>query len=348
MKKDRKNTAFSLIILLIVLFCIMIISATLGVADIGFFEGIRILLNKIPIIGGLINTDGIKDIYSTIVLKVRLPRIFMAAIVGSSLSVVGAAYQGMFKNPMADPYVLGISSGSALGASIAIVLGFKKGFMGIGAVGIFAFIFSLLTAFLVYNFARVKNKIPTVNLLLSGIAVSFFCSSLMSVVMMFNRDNLEDIVFWNMGSVAAANWESVFILFVINTIGILLIFSLRRDLNIMSVDEDSAKTLGVEVEKVKKYIIFISSLIVAFTVAQSGIIGFVGLVIPHVVRIIWGPDFKKLIPLSVVVGAIFLVICDTLARILVPPAEIPVGVITSLFGVPFFIYLLNKNKKRGI
>lgn len=283
-----------------------------------------------------------------IVLNLRLPRIILAALIGMGLSMVGAAFQAIFKNPMADPYVLGVSSGAAVGATTAIVLGLNTVFLGIGIITISAFIGSLITTFVVYNIARIGNKIPTVTLLLSGVAVSFFLSSIISLLMVFNRDDLAKIIFWTMGSVSTATWQQVITLMPFITICFILMIAYSKDLNIMLMGDETAKSLGVEVEKVKRLILILSSIVIAVCVSVSGVIGFVGLIIPHIVRMIFGSNHKVLIPFSLIFGALFMIIADTFSRTLAAPAEIPIGAITSLIGAPYFIYLLMKLKKKAM
>ncbi len=331
---------------IVALFGLIILSATQGVANISFMKALRCILCKIPLLGSLIPTNDIEPTQMLIVLNYRLPRIILSALVGAGLSLVGAALQGMFKNPMADPYVLGISSGASLGATIAIVAGLEYTFMGMGVTTFFAFIGSLLTISAVYRVARVGNSVPTTPLLLAGMVFTFMLSSLVSVMMIFNRNQVEKIVFWIMGSVSAASWSQIGMVFPIVLLGTIVIMSFSRDLNIMLTGEETANSLGVEVERVKKYLLLVCSVIVAACVSVSGIIGFVGIIIPHTVRLIAGSDHRGLLPFSIIGGAAFMVICDTIARIAVPPVEIPVGAVTSIFGAPYFIYLLTKSKKK--
>ncbi|MEW8955677.1 FecCD family ABC transporter permease [Clostridium sp.] len=344
--KDHFNLVFILLILVLIL--TMIISVSLGASDISIKDGALILLNRLPIINNYIDDSYIKESTKIILLNIRMPRVLMASLCGSILSVVGGTFQGLFKNPMADPYVLGLSSGAALGASIAIILGLDKYIFGMGLVSIIAFIFSLITAFVVYNLSRVGRKVPTVNLLLSGISVSFFASSIISLIMILNSDKVEKIVFWTMGSLNGASIKEVIMLFIVGIIGITVIIIYSKDLNIITIGEESAVNLGVNTERVKTILIVCSALMISFCVSFTGVVGFVGLIIPHIVRILSGPNHKTLTLLSAVLGGIFLVICDTLSRIVIPPTEIPVGIITSLFGAPFFIYLLNKDKRKGM
>lgn len=344
----KRNHSKILFLVLMILLCFGIIFvSTLGVAKIPFKESIKIILTNIPLIKSQISLEGISESHIVIIQKIRLPRIILSAIIGMALAGSGVIFQGIFKNPMAEPYVLGVSSGAAFGATLAIVLGLESTMLGMGAISIMAFIGAVTTTFIVYNIARIGNKTPVVTLLLAGIALSFLLSSLISLLMTFNREQVEKIVFWTMGSVSSASWSHVMISAPIILLGSIIFTIFSRDLNIMLLGEDSAKNLGVEVEKLKKILLVIASIVAASAVSVSGIIGFVGLVIPHIVRLIVGPDHRVLIPFTLISGAIFMIIADTLARTIMPPIEIPVGVITSLFGAPFFIYLLCKNKKKN-
>lgn len=335
------------IILLGGLFLSVVLSSMVGAASISFTEAVQILLSKIPFAERIFNNTFEKS-HVLIMFNIRLPRIFLSALVGMGLSVVGAAMQGMFKNPMADPGVLGVSSGAALGAAIAISLGVQKFVFGIGIITLFAFMGAIITTVIVYSISRVGGKIPTVNLLLSGVAVSFLFSSLISVIMIFNREKMENIVMWTMGSISAASWKQVAVVAPVVLLGTLAIFIYAKDLNLLSTGSDTALSLGVDVEKTKKILLVISSVLIGACVSVSGVVGFVGLIIPHIIRLVLGSDHRVVLPFSAIIGAIFLVLCDTMARNLVPPSEIPVGVITSIFGAPFFIYLLIKSKRKVI
>mgnify|MGYP001125188364 CR=1 FL=1 len=348
MSSTKKNSYYSItfIIMACILFISIILSSTLGVANITFSNSMQILMGKIPFINKLINVDNISETHKLIIINIRLPRIILSALIGAGLSVVGCVFQAIFKNPMADPYVLGISSGSALGASISIVMGISSMAFGIAGTTFFAFIGAIFTTVLVYFIAKTGTKLPTNTLLLAGVSVSFLFSSINSLIMIFNRDRVEQIVFWTMGSLASATWKQVISLFLFVIIGFILIIIYSRDLNLMLMGDETACNLGIEVNFVKKFLLIVSSIIIASCVSVSGVIGFVGLIVPHITRMIVGPNHKVLIPFSTLGGAIFMIICDTLSRILAPPAEIPVGAITALFGAPYFIYLLIKNKKR--
>ncbi len=344
-KKNHFRILFFL--LLFSLFFLIVFASTLGVAKIPLGDSAKIILNNIPLIKEQISLEGINESYIIIINKIRFPRIILSALIGMALSSSGVIFQGIFKNPMADPYVLGISSGAAFGVTLAVVFGLEATILGIGATTIMAFIGAITTTFIVYNISRIGNRTPIVTLLLSGIAMSFLLSSLISLLMTLNREHVEKIIFWTMGSVSAASWRHVIISAPVILLGSIFFTVFSRDLNLMLLGEDSAKNLGIEVEKLKKLLLVAASIVAGAAVSVSGIIGFVGLVIPHIVRLIVGPDHRVLIPITIISGSIFMIISDTLARTLIPPTEIPVGIITSLFGAPFFIYLLYKNRKKN-
>ncbi|KGM95554.1 iron ABC transporter [Clostridium novyi A str. 4552] len=344
-KKHYKNVFILGIILLIIS---IVFSTYVGVADISFKQTSTIILSKLPILNKYIVLNNIKETSKLIILNLRLPRVILASLVGAGLSVVGASFQSIFKNPMADPYILGVSSGAAFGATLTIILGLSGSFLGVGTTALGAFIGAIMTVTVVYSIARVGKKIPTTILLLSGIAISFILSSFISLIMIFKREQIENIIMWTMGSLGAATWEQVIFLIPFIFIGIVLLHIFSRHLNIMLLGDDTAKNLGINTDKIRKILMIISSIIVAFVVSVSGVIGFIGLIIPHTIRMIFGADNRVIIPFSALGGAIFLILCDTLARILVPPMEIPVGIITSLFGVPFFIKILYSSKKKVI
>ncbi|MFL0267072.1 FecCD family ABC transporter permease [Candidatus Clostridium radicumherbarum] len=342
----RKAYAKIFILSIIVLTATAVGAVNFGAVDISFKDTARIIFNKIPFLNTLISTHGIKESSRIIVLNLRLPRIILATLVGMGLSVVGATYQSIFKNAMADSYVLGISSGAALGAALSIAFGATANALGMGLTTVSAFLGAILTAFFVLNIARLGSKLSDVTLMLAGVSMNFLLSSMISLIMIFKRNEIEKIVMWTMGSVSAGNWKSIYILAPIVFLGTAIICLFLKDLNMMMLGEESAQNLGVEVYKVKVILIAVSTIIVGAVVSFSGIIGFVGLIIPHIVRIALGSDNRVVVPFSASIGALFLILCDTLARSIVPPAEIPVGIVTSIFGVPFFLYLLMKNKKK--
>ncbi|WP_133964463.1 FecCD family ABC transporter permease [Eubacterium limosum] len=315
-----------------------------GITSIPFGEANRILLHEVLHLP--VNMEGISAGNIAIIWNVRLPRVILGFLTGGALAVCGAAYQGIFKNPMADPFILGVSSGAALGASIGIVMHFSTGFLGLNGTAVLAFVGAFLAIFLVYNISKVGRKVPVASLLLSGIAVSQSLTAFMSLLMIFNVQSMNQIMFWTMGSLNGKGWDQVITVLPYVIIGCLILFTTVRELDIMLLGEDAATQLGVNTDHLKKKVLVVSSVITAAVVSVTGIIGFVGLVVPHIVRILSGPKHRILLPFSLVFGGTFLIICDTLART-VSSQEIPVGIITAAFGGPFFIYLLRKSKKGG-
>ena len=340
----KKNIGRILITSTIILLFVIIISCCIGSANIKISEAFKVLVSKIFNIN--IDIAQIAESTKTIIWKIRFPRILVALVVGGTLSVAGATFQGLLKNPMADPYVIGVSSGAAFGAAIGISSKIVFNFFGLSFVSIMAFVCAMLVMLLVYKVAKIGNKIPITTLLLSGIAVGNFLTAFTSLIMIFAGDGMSKIFFWTMGSFSGKGWEQLISVFPYILIGLIIIFFYAKDLNIILLGEDTASNLGVNVERVKKILLITSTVITAAAVSISGIIGFVGLIIPHIARMIVGPDNKSLYPTSFVFGAIILIICDTIARSILPQ-EIPVGLITSILGGPFFVYLL-RNKKREI
>lgn len=345
-KANIKKTRLSVLLTLTVLWATVTLLGTgIGAVNISPRETICIILHRFPGFGRLVPAIW-EESHETIIWGIRFPRVLLAGQVGFALAVSGATFQGIFSNPMAEPYVIGASSGASLGAAIAIVLSVKLPWFPESTIPIFAFISSISTLMLVYNLARTGGKVPILTLLLSGIAVSTFLSAIVSLFIYFSGDKLHRLIYWLMGSFTTAGWNEVIfnLPYILMGFSVILIFA--RDLNIMLFGEETALHLGVPIEKVKILLLASASLLTAAAVAVSGVIGFVGLVIPHIVRLAAGPDHKLLIPASGMAGAAYLIFADTLARTVIAPTEIPVGVITALFGGPFFIYLL-KRKKHG-
>ncbi|MBN1763582.1 MAG: iron chelate uptake ABC transporter family permease subunit [Methanomicrobia archaeon] len=286
---------------------------------------------------------GLCEVSSTpheiIIFQIRLPRIFLGLLVGLSLATAGTAMQGLFKNPMADPYIIGIASGAAVGAALSMLV--LPQFLSVYTRPLMAFLGALGTIFLVYNIAKVGGRIPVDTLLLTGIAVSLFLGAVLSFMMSVAGESLHNIFFWIMGGFWLANWTQVkiIVLPILVTFGLIYLFA--KDLNAMLLGEESARTLGINVEHAKQLLLILSAFITAAAVTFTGTIGFVGLIIPHITRILVGPDHRILIPASALMGGIFLVWTDALARLL---GELPVGILTAFFGAPFFIYLLKKRK----
>lgn len=316
----------------------------LGAASVSFHEINRILLHEIFHLP--VSMEGISEGSIAIIRDVRLPRVLLGFLTGASLAVCGACYQGIFKNPMADPYILGISSGAALGAAVGIVLHFSGGIAGLSGNTLLAFAGALLTVLLVYSISRVGRKVPVAGLLLSGIAVNQSLSAFMSLLMLFNQQSMEQIMFWTMGSLNGKGWNQILVILPYAVIGIGILLTSARELDLMLMGEDTAVQLGVNVEAVKKKILVVSSIVTAAVVSATGIIGFVGLLVPHVVRLFTGPKHRVLMPVSLLFGGTFLILCDTFARSVITQ-EIPVGIVTAACGGPFFLYLLWKSRRGG-
>ncbi|EHR78200.1 iron ABC transporter [Thermococcus litoralis DSM 5473] len=275
---------------------------------------------------------------SYIVLQIRLPRVLLAYLVGVSLASAGTASQALFKNPLADPYIIGISGGAAVGASIA-ALYFPQ------YMGVLALVGASLAVVVVYRIARVNGHIPVDTLLLAGIALGFFTSALTSYLLYVGRERIHNAIFWLMGTFNGADWGDVKMVLFSSVVGVSILLFSWRELNLLLLGEESI-SMGLDINRYRKIVIGVISLLTSFAVATSGIIGFVGLISPHAMRIIFGPNHKRLLPASALFGGTLMVFADILARILLKPAEVPVGIITALFGAPFFLYLLIK-KKRG-
>ncbi|MEL4306254.1 FecCD family ABC transporter permease [Methanococcoides sp. LMO-2] len=361
------------------LLAVMVISTAIGTTNIPAFLTAKIIYaNMLEWIEGgcafISGSSGPLDLLNSIapdhtwtdgqekiILGIRLPRVVLAALVGAALATAGCNMQGLLKNPLADPYIIGMSSGAALGAAI--------GFTLLLPIQLISFLVATATIFVVYNISKVGGKVPVDTLLLAGIAVGFFLSALTSFFLFFS-ESLHQIIYWMMGGFWNANWDKVRITLIIVFAGILLSYRHCWNLNVMLLGEEQAQSLGVNIESVKKQILVISALITAAAVSVSGIIGFVGLIIPHIMRNIVGPDHRGLLPSSTLAGAIFLVISDTFARTFptkvqgllesndtmlfqlilerigsLQGVDLPVGIVTALFGAPFFVYLLRKRRK---
>ena len=279
---------------------------------------------------------------SPIFWNLRLPRVILSVVVGAALSVCGAVYQSVFRNPLTDPYVLGISSGASLGAAIAILMGWEAWLWGVGGMALCT---ALLTILLIFKVASIGNRMHTTTLLLTGVCLTFLITAVISLIMALRQDKMESIIFWTMGSFASASWLEIWILLPVVALGLGVVLYYSKDLNPLLAGSEVAQSLGVEVEKVRRRLLFFTTLMVAFCVSTCGVIGFVGLVVPHGVRMVCGSDNRRIVPVSVFAGGLLMLICDTLARTLIPPNELPVGSITSLIGAPMFIYLLYKSKR---
>lgn len=278
-----------------------------------------------------------------IIWLLRLPRLVLAAIVGCGLSVCGVIMQAIVKNPLADPYILGISSGASLGATATILFGIGLSF-GENFVGIAAFIGAFAISLGVLFISNLGGRSNSIKLLLAGMALSSVCGAFSSFIVYFanNKEGMQTIAYWMMGSFAGARWDNLVIIAPIVIIAVLFFWTQSRMLNLMLLGDESALTLGTDLHIYRQAYLLISSLIVGFVVYSAGMVGFVGLIVPHVIRMLVGTDHKKLIPVTALTGAVFLVIADGLCRVIIPRTELPIGILISLIGAPCFVYLMVK------
>ncbi|MBN1813589.1 MAG: iron ABC transporter permease [Anaerolineae bacterium] len=284
--------------------------------------------------------------WETVIFDIRLPRVLLAALVGAALSQAGAVYQGLFRNPLADPYLIGVSSGAGLGATAAIALGLPLSWGGLGAVSLLAFFGALASTALVYFLSRIGGRSSTVALVLAGVAVGAFLSSVTTFVMFRAQDAFRTVhaLGWMMGSFALSSWAKVHLMAPVLIVGGGLLWAYAHRLNVLQLDDEQAQQLGISVERTRLVLIVVATLVTSTAVSVCGVVGFVGLIVPHVVRLIWGPDHRFLLPMSALCGAVFVILADGIARTLLSPTELPVGVVTAFCGAPFFLYLLRQKR----
>lgn len=315
----------------------VVLALSVGTIRVGFFEVVGILFGKVfalPV--------SWTETEQTIVLSLRLPRTLLAGIVGSALALAGAGFQAISRNPLADPYVLGVSSGAAFGVVMAVLTGLGAG-TGILLLPLFGFTGALVAAVVVYGIASIDGRLPVQTLLLAGVVVSlFFASAIMLASALIQAEELQGVVFYLMGNLRVVSYPVIGTVVTCLLIGTVLVYAQVLPLNLLSAGEEAAAQLGVEPERVKRIIFVACSLVTGAAVSASGSIAFVGLMVPHAVRLCLGPDNRLVIPASILGGAIFLVLADTVARTVAAPMEIPVGVITAFLGAPFFAYLLRR------
>ena len=328
------------VILLVILFLSIGFAVTIGSVDISIKEVYQVILYKLLNIGdSSIGTGAVADV----VWLIRMPRIVLAIAVGVGLSVVGIVMQAIVKNPLADPYILGVSSGASLGATLAVVLGIGSSF-GSNSLGIMGFIGAFGVSILVLIISNIGGRSNSIKLLLAGMALSSVCSSFSSFLVYISDDSqkLKTITFWLMGSLAGAKWNEIVIIMPIIILGVIFFMTQYRTLNLMLLGDEVSITLGTDLHKFRIIYLVITSLMIGLLVYVSGMIGFVGLIIPHIVRMIFGTDHKKIIPISALLGAIILIWADVLSRALIKGTEIPIGIVISIIGSPLFVWLMNK------
>ena len=336
----KKNLFLSLSC--VVLLALMVYAVTLGSVYIEPELILRSILEWIKY-----GMDGVTcdDSIRFIIFEVRLPRIILAVLTGSLLSMAGAVYQAIFQNPMADPYVIGISSGAAFGATTAIIFLPPMMLLGNSIVSLAAFLSAILTSILVYFISKTKRGVDTFSLLLTGVVISTVLSSFISLMMLAHQDEAMKIMTWTMGSFNAKSWNHVLTILIPTVIGIFFTIYHGKDLNVLVMGEEEAMTMGLDTKRLKRNMLLICALLTSIAVSVSGIIGFVGLIVPHFIRLIFGSEHKFLLKASFVFGAIFMLLSDTIARSLLGGFEIPVGIITSLIGGPLFLILLVRYRR---
>lgn len=328
------------VILLVILFLSIGFAVTIGSVDISIKEVYQVILYKLLNIGdSSIGTGAVADV----VWLIRMPRIVLAIAVGVGLSVVGIVMQAIVKNPLADPYILGVSSGASLGATLAVVLGIGSSF-GSNSLGIMGFIGAFGVSILVLIISNIGGRSNSIKLLLAGMALSSVCSSFSSFLVYISDDSqkLKTITFWLMGSLAGPKWNEIVIIMPIIILGVIFFMTQYRTLNLMLLGDEVSITLGTDLHKFRIIYLVITSLMIGLLVYVSGMIGFVGLIIPHIVRMIFGTDHKKIIPISALLGAIILIWADVLSRALIKGTEIPIGIVISIIGSPLFVWLMIK------
>jgi len=321
----------------------LVFSIGLGAVSIPASEVIRILLSRLPF---LQLTRNWVETSETILFSIRLPHTALIALTGAALAGSGAAYQGLFRNPLADPYLIGIASGAGLGAVVAMSLQWPATLLGLVAVPASAFVGALLTVAIVYTLARVGQTTPVTTLILAGVAVGSFATALTTFLMLRAGEEVRRAIAWMLGGFALGGWGPVLAATPYVVVGLTILVALARPLNVLQFGDDQARQMGLNVERLKLILIVAASLVAAAAVAFSGIIGFVGLAVPHLIRLLWGPDHRRLLPLSILGGAASLLLADIAARTLVAPQELPVGIITAIIGAPFFVWLLRRAKQQ--
>lgn len=334
--KEEGSIKILYFLLLVIVILLALVSITIGVAQITPIETLQILLHNwfnLPL------KEHITSGQVMIVMQIRLPRILMALLTGANLAVTGAIYQSLFRNAMADPFMLGISSGASLGAGIGFVIG--------GFVPFYAFIGALVANALVVALSGVRGRVSTMRLLLGGMAINYFFSSILSLIRTYASDRNLTLFSWGMGSLAGASYNRVMILLMVSLPILLCFYCMRKELNLLSLGDDVAKSLGVDVNRLRKLLLLLSSILIATTVSFTGTVGFVGLIIPHMVKLVFGSNYKYTLLLNMYFGMLFVMLCDNLSRALLRSSEIPLGIVTALLGAPYFMFLIYQDRKRS-
>jgi iron complex transport system permease protein len=340
-RSRRKVYRLVMAALVAALVLVVVTSAVVGAAGMSLGEAFRAL-------GGLIahgpKAAGNYPAWAPrLLLDLRLPRIVLALIVGAALSTAGASFQGIFRNPLAEPYLLGVSAGAGLGATVAIIWKPLHS-LGIYTLPLLAFVGATLAAFLVYRVATIGGHTGSAALLLSGVAVGSTLMAIMSFMMVATERDLHTVVIWLMGGLTTATWAKIYITLPVTGAGFIYMMLMSRRMNLLLMGEERARELGIDSQRTRRNLMIVAAITTAAAVSFSGLIGFIGLMVPHIMRLLVGPDHRRLLPASALFGALLLLIADTIARTAMAPAEIPVGIITAASGGPFFLYLLRARK----
>ncbi|MCA0986818.1 FecCD family ABC transporter permease [Guptibacillus algicola] len=321
----------------------MLLGISIGTVSVPIPTILQLIWTEVLHLPSRTETD---PMFTTIVMDIRLPRVILSALVGASLAVAGAAFQGLLRNPLADPYVLGVSSGASVGAVLVLFFNLSLPVVGMFTLPVMSITASIITIFLVLFFARqIERSMRVETIILTGIVFSSFLGSLLSLMIALTGEELRQIIGWLLGSVSMRGWEYIAIILPFFVIGTAILLFSSKELNAMSFGEERAQHIGVNVARRKLWILLGGSILTGGAVAVSGTIGFVGLVIPHLTRLLWGPDHRHLLPLSILLGAAFLIVTDLISRIIISPTELPIGVITSLIGAPVFAIILIRRRK---
>jgi len=339
-----KNLKMPYLYCVVVLLVTLVLSIGIGSVSIPPASTIRLLVNSMT---GLGNVADIPASLSDILLKIRLPHAFLILMTGAALAGSGAAYQGLFRNPLADPFLIGVASGAGLGAVIAMAISWPSNMLGMYSIPISAFCGAILTVFVVYQLSRVGKHVPMTSLILAGVAISSFANALTSLLMLKSDEEVHRALSWLLGGGTVTGWQPVLAMIPYLVIGISCLVYSGHSLNVLQFGEEQAQQLGLSTNRVKMIVILAASLTTATAVAFAGIIGFVGLIVPHLIRIIWGTDYRHLIGLSFLGGGSVLLIADLLARTSFAPQVLPVGIVTALAGAPFFLWILRRFKSEG-
>lgn len=308
------------------------LGATVGAAGLDPVSVVKAVLDALP---GVSVDSGLTDIETSILFEIRLPRVVMGAIVGAVLAVAGASYQGVFRNALADPFLLGVAAGAGLGATVVIAVGGEPGF-----IALFSFLGGMGAVAVTYALGRSVGGRSATSLILAGVAVAAFATAVQTFVLQQNVDTLREVYSWILGRLVTVGWGEVVELLPYAVVATLVLVLSRRLLDVLSIGDEEAGALGINVPRVRAVIVIAATLATAAAVSVSGLIGFVGIIVPHTIRLLFGWSYRVIVPLSILFGAAFLMLADVAARTLVAPAELPIGVVTAFFGAPFFLVVL--------